>query len=357
MSEKVDAEFIKRSDEWLREEGPGRHAVISSRARYARNLGLVPFAPCASDDQLRQVAERIDEAVAAHPYFAGFRRIGIKETNSLHRRYLKESHLISAELEQGGEHRVVYISPDYHVCLMVNEEDHLRMQCLQTGFQLPKALAFMDEAEARLSESLPFARHPRFGYLTACPTNVGTGLRLSVMLHLPGLVLIRKIGEIVQSVGQYGLTVRGIHGEGSEHVGDFYQISNEVTLGKTQEEIRAILETVAEQIVQREVAARNALFEQQPVIARDLIGRAFAILRNASIIDSGEALTHLSKMRLGIDHGFFQPPLSHTELSRLMIEVQPAHLQFRQGGPLSEEKRDNLRAQLLRQRLQNISYN
>ena len=276
-----------------------------------------------------------------HPIriFANFRRLNIKEINSLHRLYLKESHLISSELELGGDHRVIYVSPDYRISIMVNEEDHLRMQCLDTGLQLRKVLAIMDEVEMQLGKVLNFASHPRFGYLTACPTNVGTGLRLSVMLHLPGLVLINRVNEIIQSVSQYGLTARGIHGEGSEHLGDFYQISNEVTLGKSQTEICTTLEGVADQIVEHEMAARNALFEQQPLIARDLIGRAFAILQNASIINSSEALTHLSKIRLGIDQGYFHP-LSHTDLSRLMIEVQPAHLQFRQGGQLPEEKRD-----------------
>lgn len=350
------ADFIGGSDQWLRHDGPKHQSIVSSRARYARNLERIPFAPRAREEQLRIVAARIDEAIAANSFFSDFRRLTIKEINSLHRLYLKESHLISTELEQGGEHRVIYISPDYRISIMVNEEDHLRMQCLETGFQIRKVLAIMDEVEMQLGKVLRFATHERFGYLTACPTNVGTGLRLSVMLHLPGLVLVNRIGEIVQSVAQYGLTVRGIHGEGSEHLGDFYQISNEVTLGKTKSEICATLEGVADQIVEHEMAARNALFEQQPLITRDLIGRAFAILQNASIIDSSEALTHLSKIRLGIDQGYFHP-LTHTDLSRLMIEVQPAHLQFRQGGQVPEDKRDNLRAQLLHQRLRNVSYN
>jgi protein arginine kinase len=350
------SEFIKGSDQWLQSEGPKHHSIISSRARYARNLERIPFAPRARDEQLEMVVSLLDDAIQSNPYFAKFRRLKIKEINSLHRLYLKESHLISSELEQGGEGRVLYISPDYRISIMVNEEDHVRMQVLEAGFQLRKVFALLQEVESQLDQALNFARHPRFGYLTACPTNVGTGMRLSVMLHLPALVLIGKVEEIIQSVAQYGLTVRGIHGEGSEHLGDFYQISNEITLGKTETEILATLEAVADQIVEREMAARNALFEQQPVIARDLIGRAFAILQHASIIDSAEALTHLSKIRLGIDQGFFHP-LTHTELSRLMMEVQPAHLQFRQGGQIPEEKRDNLRAQLLHQRLRNISYN
>ena len=314
----------------------------------------MPRAP--REEQLGQVAATLDAAIQANPFFASFRRLDIKDTNSLHRVYLKESHIISSELEQGGDHRVIYVSPDYRISIMINEEDHLRMQCLEVGFQPRKALSIIEEVESQLGKVLNFASHHQFGFLTACPTNVGTGLRISVMLHLPGLVLINRIGEVVKGVAQHGLTVRGIHGEGSEHLGDIYQLSNEVTLGRTENEICLTLESVAEQIVEREVAARNALFEQQPVIARDLIGRAFAILRNAAVIDSAEAMTHLSKMRLGIDQGFFHP-LTHTDLSRLMMEVQPAHLQLAEGRLIPEERRDNLRAQLLHQRLKNISYN
>ena len=350
------ADFVKGSDQWLHSDGPRNHSIVSSRARYARNLEHIPFAPRAREEQLHAVLHIIDDAMSTSPYFSDFHRVQISDINSLQRLYLKESHLLSTELEQGGEGRVIYISPDYRISIMINEEDHLRIQCLDVGFQLRKVLSIVDEVEMQLGKMLRFAHHHRFGYLTACPTNVGTGLRLSVMLHLPGLVIINKIEEIMQSVMQYGLTVRGIHGENSENLGDFFQVSNEVTLGKTQEEICAILESVAEQIVSREISARSALFEQQPVITKDLIGRAFAILQHASIMNSNEAMTHLSKIRLGIDRGFFQP-LSHSDLSRLMIEVQPAHLQYREGGQVAWEKRDNLRADFLRRRLKNVVYN
>ncbi len=350
-------DFIKSCDRWAGGDGPKNNSIISSRARYARNLEHIPFAPRARTEQLRAVLERIDEAISKSPYFENFKRLTVSDINSLQRCYLKESHLISSELEQGGEHRVLYISPDYRISIMINEEDHLRMQCIDVGFQVPKVLAILDEVEAELGRLLNFAKHERFGYLTACPTNTGNGLRISVMLHMPGLVLINKIEEITKSIAQYGLTVRGIYGENSEHTGDFFQISNEVTLGQSGSQTRETLESVAEQLLEREIKARNALFEQKPLIVRDLVARALAILKNASIIDSTEAMTHLSKIRLGIDRGWFEKELMHSDLSRLMVLVQPAHLQCEDGNSIPPERRDNRRAEILQNHLRDISLN
>lgn len=349
-------DFIKSSDRWLYHDGPLHHSIVSSRARYARNLAHLPFAPRAKPPELRAVLESVDAAIAASSYFQDFKRLTISEVHSLYRLYLKESHLLSAEFEHGGENRVLYISPDYRISIMVNEEDHIRIQCLDCGFQLSRVLALCDEVEAQLDAQLNFARSERFGVLTACPTNAGTGLRLSVMLHLPGLVIVNKIDEILDSIGRYGLTVRGIWGENSENLGDLFQVSNEVTMGKTPEEIRTVLESVAEQVVERELDARDALFDQKPLVVHDLIARALAVLQNAQILDSAEALAHLSKMRLGIDRGHIQA-LTHPDLSRLMVEVQPAHLQCKEGGQLSAERRDTLRARFLRDRMKDVRLN
>jgi protein arginine kinase len=350
------ADFIQGCDAWIRHDGPMHHSVVSSRARYARNLQTLPFAPRASREKLAEIVQKADAAISSSSYFQNFRRIAISEVNSLHRLFMKESHIISTELEQGGENRVIFVSPDYRISIMINEEDHIRMQCLDVGFQIEKAHSIIEEVQAELSRLMDFAYSERFGYLTACPTNVGTALRLSVMLHLPGLVLINRVEEILQSVSQYGLTVRGIYGEHSENLGDFFQISNEVTLGKTREELMRVLKSVTEQIVQRETQARDALFEQKPRIVKDMLSRALSTLKSAWIIDSAEALAHLSKIRLGIDQGYFHP-FTHADLNRLMVEVQPAHLQCRQGSQLPEEQRDGLRAQILHQRLKSVSYN
>ncbi len=349
-------DFIKQSDRWLHNTGPSQHSVISSRARLARNLARVPFAPRARSEQLRAVLEQIDDAIAKCPSLSDFRRLTISDVNSLHRLYLKESHLLSAEFEQGGDYRVIYISPDYRISLMINEEDHLRMQCLDTGLQVGKVLAIINEVAEELDGHLNFARHRRFGYLTACPTNVGTGLRLSVMMHLPGLVLTSRHDEVMEDVAKYGLTVRGIYGENSDHLGDFFQISNEVSMGKTQEELLDVLNNMAQQVLEEELLSREALFDQKPLIVKDLIFRALAVLQNACIIDSVEALSHLSKIRLGIDQGMFRS-LSHSDLSFLMTEIQPAHLQCSEGGQLPVEVRDSHRAMLLHRRLRSVACN
>ncbi|NQU44414.1 ATP--guanido phosphotransferase, partial [bacterium] len=348
--------FIKASDQWMEGDGPMHHSIVSSRARYARNLPRLPFVPRAKGEQLGIVLEKVDEAVDRCPYFRDFRRLSISDIHSLYRVYLKESHLLSSELEQGGEHRVIYISPDYRISIMVNEEDHVRIQCLENGFQIRRSLALCQEVEAQLENALHFARSDRFGVLTACPTNVGTGLRLSVMFHLPGLVIVGKVQDIIQSINQYGLTVRGIYGENSQNLGDYYQMSNEITMGKEEADLCATLERVSEQIVERELAARDALFEQKPLVVRDLIQRSLAILKNAQILDSAEAMAHLSKIRLGIDRGYFRP-LGHADLSRLMMEIQPAHMQCKEGGQIPAEQRDGLRADYLQKRLKDISYN
>ena len=350
------ADFVKASHQWLVREGPMAHSIVSSRARYARNLPHIPFAPRARKDQLRAIVKTVDDVIASSDYFRDFRRLPIAEVNSLYRYYLKESHILSAEMENGGEHCVVYVSPDYRISIMVNEEDHLRIQVLEAGFQLQKVLAMAEEVEAELARRLEFARSRRLGYVTACPTNVGTGLRLSVMFHLPGLVLIDKANEVMQSLSQYGLTARGIYGENSENLGDFFQVSNEVTLGKTSDDTLKTLESVALQIVNHESAARGAMFDQKPLIVKDLISRALALLQHAHIMDSAQALAHLSKIRLGIDRGHFHS-LTHQDLSRLMVEIQPAHLQCMRGGPIPSEQRDSARASFLQKRLGNLSYN
>lgn len=348
--------FIKESDNWLLSKAPLNHVVVSSRARLARNLPHLPFALRAQTEQLQEVMHRVDEAIAESEYFQEYKRLAISEIHSLYRLYLKESHLISTEFEKGGEHRIVYISPDYRVSILINEEDHIRIQCLETGGQLSRVLAVCEEVESELARHLQFATSPKLGYLTACPTNVGSGLRVSVMAHLPGLVVIDRVEEILESVKQYGMTVRGMHGEHSDYQGDLFQLSNEVTLGKADTDIRETLESVMRQIVERESNARDALFDQKDLLTKDLISRALATLQNARILDSGEALAHLSKIRLGIDRGYFKD-LDHSSLSRLMVEVLPAHLQCQEGGQIPAERRDSVRADLIHQRLKGLILN
>jgi len=341
---------LETADEWLNEDAPHADVIISTRTRYARNLSQYPFSPRAKSPQLNAVANEIERALQQGNI--RFFPILISELEELERQYLKESHLISAEMERAGEARVLYYLSTPGLSILVNEEDHMRIQCLRAGLRLREALQSLDQLESQLSRQLNFAFHERFGYLTACPTNVGTGLRVSVMMHLPALVLTNNVEEILQLLPQYGLTVRGFYGENSEFLGDFFQISNEVSLGKSEPQILEELERVVIQIMDREQHARQALFDEKRVKIEDAIWRAYGTLTNSRLISSRDALRQLSHLRLGIGQGIFDG-LNDQQLNRLMIDVQPAHLQHKEKNPLEEEERDCARAALLRSRLAN----
>ncbi len=341
-----------KMDEWLLEPGPHSDVVVSSRARLARNLPGFPFSPRANEEQLAGVIMKVDKALASSDYFKPFERFEVSEISEQDRRFLRESHLISSEFEKGQNFREVYLSPDARTSIMVNEEDHLRMQTMLPGLQLEAVYKKMAELEVELEKVLEFAYTPNFGYLAACPTNAGTGFRVSVMLHLVGLVLTNQLDEALGSLGNFGLVVRGGYGEHSSNTGELFQVSNEVTLGKTEEELIGILAQVVDQLIQRERGARKAFFEHAALKYEDTIQRALGLLQFARTIDSKEAVTLLSRVRLGLD-GERGVPLSHAELNRLMIEVQPAHLRRMTRTEGSVEKGDAARASMLRERFMN----
>ncbi|MCX7019865.1 MAG: protein arginine kinase [bacterium] len=342
---------LRKSDEWLDRGGPDNNVVMSSRARYARNLPRIPFPMRARHEELKEVLDRVQRAIRNNPRFASPLSFSLTEIKSVERNYLKENHLISTEMEKGGENRMIILTDDIKLAVMINEEDHLRLFALDTGFQLCEVFNQAAALESELGRELGFAFSPKYGYLTACPTNTGTGLRASVMLHLPGLSYIKQISEIVKSMPQLGLTVRGFHGENSENQGDFFQISNEVTLGKSEEQIIDLLSRVIEQILDKEKQARRMLFEKNRAFIEDELWRAYGLLAHARLMTSHEALQLLSKLRLGIDRGYFGS-FSHSDLNKLIIEVQPGHLQYSGGGTAKAEARDRLRADVLRKRLE-----
>jgi len=346
------------ADKWIGAEGPRNHVAVSSRARYARNLSGHRFAPYASPEELDEVVRTVGEAIRAADLFGQYVALAMGDLDSTERHFLRESRLISPDMEKVIQGRGVHVSPDCQDSIMVNEEDHLRIQYMVPGLQLGKVMDRLRQIEKSLAERLSFAVSERLGFLTACPTNTGTGLRVSVMLHLPALTRSRKIEEILQGVAPYGLTVRGFYGENTEFQGDFYQISNEITLGKSEDEIRLILQRVVEQIVEREEHLREDLFQKQRTATEDVFWRSWAILSHARKMNSNEALKHLSWLRLGIDMGML-PRLSHAELNRLVIDTQPAHLQIRfgEGGELAVDTRDELRARILRDRLSGATDN
>jgi len=271
----------------------------------------------------------------------------IAELGELERQILVERHLISRELSSAKSGAGVVISRDQAFSVMLNEEDHLRIQVLRAGLNLRKAWSAINDLDSALEERLDFAFSPTLGYLTACPTNLGTAMRASAMMHLPALVISNQMEKVVRAVNQLGMVVRGLFGEGSDASGSIFQISNQTTLGESEEEIIKRLGSVLDSIIEHELNARARLLESDGAKLFDKIGRAYGILQNSHVLNSGEAMNLLSLLRLGVDLGLF-PDSSRSAIDRLLIEAQPGHLQYAQKGELEPGQRDVLRAERLR---------
>jgi protein arginine kinase len=273
--------------------------------------------------------------------------------SALDKQILVERHLISREHAAKSVGSGLVLDRGETFSVMINEEDHLRMQALRPGLQLRQAWTDIDHFDSELEKKLDYAFHPELGYLTACPTNIGTGIRVSAMLHLPGMVLSEQINPIIQSVNKLGLAVRGLYGEGTEALGNVFQVSNQMTLGETETAIVERLEKVLSQIIEHEENARVTLLEKKPIMVYNHIGRAYGILANAHSISSKETMNLLSLMRLGVDMGLF-PGAERSLVDELFILTQPAHLQKQHAEKLSAEERDRLRADMMRDRLRQV---
>lgn len=341
--------FLYRPPEWISGSGPESDIVISTRIRLARNLRGIPFARKASATQRRAALAAAAAAAAATPDLAGAFLVELEKVSETDRRFLVERHLISPELSSRQQGAVVVGSRE-SVSVMINEEDHLRLQVLQPGFCPEETLAQADRLDNDLERQVAYEFSPVLGYLTACPTNVGTGLRASAMLHLPGLVIRKQIAQIIQAFGKLGLAVRGIYGEGTSASGNMFQISNQATLGKTDSEIIRDLGAIILKVAAYERAARSNLAESRPAELEDRIFRSAAVLQSARLISSEETLDLLSGLRLGVDMGFL-PAIPRAVVNELFLSTQPAHLQKFAGKELSSRGRDELRASLIREKL------
>lgn len=345
--------LMKHPADWMT-GGQGEHgAVLTSRIRLARNLRRHPFPGWAKRDQRAAALDLMLPAVEALPVMKGAFSSELGDLTSVQKQVLVERHLISREHAARGDGSAAVIERRQSFSFMLNEEDHLRMQSIRPGLQLTSAFNALSELDSELENSLELAFDTTLGYLTTCPTNLGTGLRASAMLHLPGLVLSDQIGQVLQAVNKIGLAVRGLYGEGTESLGNLYQISNQSTLGESEETIIRRLERVISQVANHEQNAREKLLEDDPEMVSDKIGRAFGILRHAHTIDSKEALNLLSLLRLGGTLEFF-PTETVTLCDSLLMDIQPAHLQLHSGGKLSPEERDSIRAKIVRSRLQSL---
>ncbi|MBM3857478.1 MAG: protein arginine kinase [Verrucomicrobia bacterium] len=331
---------------------PKNQIVISSRVRFARNLKDRPFPGVAKKAVLISVMEEIKAAILSLPEMEVAVAKKLEELTLLEKQILVERHLMSCEHALKAAGSALVLNQAENLSVMINEEDHLRMQAILPGLQLQRVLSMMHRVDDQLEEKLNFAFHPTLGYLTACPTNVGTGMRASVMLHLPGLVISEQINKIINSVSKMGLAVRGLYGEGSDAKGNLFQISNQITLGEKEETILQRLSEVIEQILQHEQNARTVFLQQQSDILLDQVGRAYGILSHAYSITTKEALNLLSLLKLGVDLHLF-PEHVREIIDQLFMESQPAHLQRgAEQSKMSAKERDTLRATLIRTRVE-----
>ncbi|HUY88586.1 MAG TPA: protein arginine kinase [Pirellulales bacterium] len=342
-------DLARSSGEWLRGSGPESDIVISSRIRLARNLADYPFisraAPSDRAELERTLRERILQIQTANLDY-----VDVNKLEGLDRQFLVERQLISREHAESEGARGVAIDKREQVSLMINEEDHLRIQVMHSGLDLPAAWEQINAIDDLIESKVTYAFNERLGYLTACPTNVGTGMRVSVMLHLPALVITRQIDKLFRSLQKISLAVRGLYGEGSQAMGDFYQISNQITLGRSEEDLVKQVGDVVPTIIDYERKARDFLIRESHENLHDRVSRAYGILRTAQTISSEETMHLLSSVRMGVNLGLI-PDLEIPTLNKLFIYTQPAHLQKLSGSELDTADRNIERARYLRRHL------
>lgn len=327
--------------------------VLSTRLRLARNMRGLPFPERANTSHRSDVLSMCSERLAELSQLKKGSFFEISKLSDLEKQVLVERHLISRELCESEDHSGVFINRDQTCSVMINEEDHLRIQFLKSGFNLKSVWKQINRFDEALDHSLDVAFSEEFGFLTACPTNLGTGLRASVMMHLPGLVISEHMERVIRAVSQLGITVRGLFGEGSDATGHVFQISNQQTLGESEEEIIDRLGNVLKTIIDHEVNARFKYLEDHTDKLYDQIGRAFGVLQNAYVVTSNEAMNMLSLMRLAVDFEML-PEENRGDIDRLFIECQPGHIQYEAKRGIAPDDRDVARATILREEFEKL---
>ena len=333
---------------WYEKAGSCGDVVVSTRVRLARNLKQYPFPARASASQREAVERQVKDALLSGNSILSkeFRFVPLENTTQEEAVSLVERHIVSPEFIADRRGKAVLISADESISIMVNEEDHLRIQVLREGFSLKEAAETADRIDTLLSENLDFAFDPELGYLTQCPTNLGTGLRASVMLHLPGLTESGAMPRIASNLSKLGLTIRGTYGEGSKSIGALYQLSNQITLGLSENEAIENLRSITVQLMEEERKARAQMSEE--IAWQDKIDRAAGVLKSARVLSSSEFMELLSYIRLGLSTGVLQG-VTTQELNALMVNAQPATLMAKAGKQLDQNQRDILRAQMARE--------
>lgn len=340
-------DLVKEPGEWLKGKGANSRIVISSRVRLARNLEGIPFPGWASKKSQEEVLRRFSPAIRSCPILKNALFLEFNKLSPLDRQFLVERYLVSKEFAESRLERIAVISEKEMVSLMINEEDHLRLQSLHSGFEIEEAWRLVNQVDEDIGKKVRYAFSEQWGFLTACPTNCGTGLRASVMLHLPALVMTKQINKVFQALSKVGVAVRGFYGEGTQASGKFFQVSNQITLGQSEEEIIDNLERIIRQIIDHEEKAREVLLKESRIELEDKVGRAYGILEYGHIISSKEAIELLSLFRFGVDVGLI-PEIPIENQNRLLIMIQPAHLQKMEGRTLTPVNRDIKRAEIIK---------
>ncbi|MGI6574282.1 MAG: protein arginine kinase [bacterium] len=347
-------EILQRpASRWTQGDGPVNDVVISTRVRLARNLAKHPFPNWAEEKEMQAILNDVEHAVQQLSTREQFYFVNLTRLSAIDRQLLVEKHLTSIDHIRQPKYRAIVLREDEGVSIMVNEEDHLRIQSLFPGLQLEAAMQLASNIDDQLENVLDYAFDEMYGYLTTCPTNAGSGMRASLMVHLPGLVMLNQAGRVFATLAQLGLMARGLYGEGTEALGNIFQISNQITLGRSENELLANLAAVIGQLIEQEQAARKRLYQEMGNLLLDKIFRSLGTLTHAYLLSTKEAINLISDLRLGLDLNLL-PDLDYQVLNELLILCQPGFLQKVAGDQESIQKRDAKRAALLRERLKEI---
>lgn len=340
---------------WINETGPARDVVITSRIRIARNIAAIPFPSIMQPQHAARVAEKVKASLHNKEAEAGstFTFMSIGDVPVVERQILVEKHLASQDLMENHEVSALILDSKEKVAVMINEEDHIRMQCILPGFQLNQAWEKLNHVDDLVEANIEYAFHEQLGYLTCCPTNVGTGMRSSVMMHLPALTVNKQMNAILHTIAKIGLTARGIYGEGSEAAGSIYQISNQITLGPSEEELINNLTITCRQIVEKERIARKALHKTTGIQFDDAIWRAYGVLQNARVLELKEFMAFISQLRLGVSMGLIAG-FSLEDVDSLMTAGQPAGVMKKAGLSMQGSEIDVARANVIRDAVDEI---
>ncbi|MBN1351597.1 protein arginine kinase [candidate division KSB1 bacterium] len=348
--QKIMDDLFKRPAQWL--SGTGQHAdiVISSRIRLARNLYDLPYTARAKDYELTEIMHKVRSALMSVSSWSDMSFFEITKLSDLDKQFFIERRLLSPYMLKSKGPGGLTVMRDQQSSVIINEEDHLRIQVIHSGLEIKNAWQAISKLDDELGEHLEYQFSDQFGYLTACPTNTGTGMRVSIFIHLPGLALAGSVEKVMKDLAPGEVTIRGFYGEGTDVLGNFFQISNQLTLGRAEDGIIQRMELVAERLIEMETEARKELLEKNRLLLEDRVYRAFGLLLYSRMINSIEIIALLSDIRLGVESGFFTE-IERKDINEAMVLSQPAHLQKYYKKVLTSSQRDMLRAELIRKKL------